>query len=138
METINLNYFNKCISTLELAYQKYQASDSNSIENQLFRSACVKEFEIIIELSVQLLRKKLMDYEANKRAVQTLTYKNVLRQAAAYGILETEVTELWMAYRDLRNQISHEYGENFATEFIAVLPDFIASAKKISSGIEDS
>ncbi|HMP28906.1 MAG TPA: hypothetical protein PKD85_04865 [Saprospiraceae bacterium] len=48
-EALNLNYYYRCIATLQLAYQKYIDSDQISIENQLFRSACVKEFEIIVE-----------------------------------------------------------------------------------------
>ncbi|HMP28905.1 MAG TPA: nucleotidyltransferase substrate binding protein [Saprospiraceae bacterium] len=62
----------------------------------------------------------------------------MLRQAAAYGIIDTEVSESWMTFRDLRNLISHEYGENFAQELLSEIPKFIETAKKLGDGLKNS
>ena len=52
---------------------------------ELYRSACVKEFEIIIELAGNLLKKALRPYYALHRQAEALVYKNIFRAAAQHG-----------------------------------------------------
>lgn len=52
---IETAYYERCIRTLERALELLQQSAPGSLEYDLYRSACVKEFEIILEQSGKLL-----------------------------------------------------------------------------------
>jgi hypothetical protein len=59
---IDTTYYDRCIKTLNNAYVKMKDIDPSEIEYDIYRSACIKEFEIILEQSGKLLRKVLKPY----------------------------------------------------------------------------
>ena len=137
-QQLNLTYFNKCIDTLELAFVKYNNPGNSELEKQLYRSACVKEFEIILELSAILLKKTLKDYFADISAVNRLSFKNVFRQWVQFSIIKPNDVEEWISFRDVRNQTSHEYDENHANELLKHISKFIELAKRLSKALESN
>lgn len=56
---IDTTYYERCISTLEKAHGLLSKANPETIDYDMYRSACVKEFEIILEQSGKLLRKVL-------------------------------------------------------------------------------
>ena len=129
--TIETTFFNRCIATLERALGRLEQSDPDDIDYELYRCACVKEFEIILEQAGKLLRKCLNDYMHSAKAVQQLVFKDIFRQACQHGFLTEEETERWLIYRDNRNHTAHDYGMKFAEETKALLPDFIKDSKSL-------
>lgn len=101
----------------------------------MYRSACVREFEIILEQSGKLLRKVLKPYFHSSKAVDQLYFKDVFRQAVLRGIVDAGLCERFLEYRDNRNNTAHDYGVNFAKETLTLLPNFIADAKLLSQAI---
>ena len=85
--TINTLFFEHRIQTLERAQTLLCQSETESIDYEMYRSACVKEFEIILEQAGKLLRKCLKDYSHSPKAVDRLIFKVVFRQAANYDLL---------------------------------------------------
>ena len=128
---IDTTYTEKCIQTLERAAELLQKCEANTVEFMMYRSACVKEFEIILEMSGKLLRKALKPYFHSSAAVDNLFFKDVFRYAVKHGLLPSEACERWLTYRDSRNTTAHDYGEDYANETIALIPDFIADAKEL-------
>ncbi len=59
---IDTTYYERCIQTLEKAYGLLLKANPDNIDYDLYRSACIKEFEIILEQSGKLLRKLLNPY----------------------------------------------------------------------------
>ena len=57
--SIDLTYYLKCIATLEKAQMMLLRASSDSIDYELYRSACIKEFELILEQSGKLLKKNI-------------------------------------------------------------------------------
>lgn len=98
----------------------------------MYRSACVKEFEIILEQSGKLLRKILKPYYHSSNAVDQLIFKDVFRQAVLRGIIDTDLCERFLEYRDNRNNTAHDFGVNFAGDSLLLLPRFINDAKVLS------
>ena len=49
--TIDTAYYERCISTLEKAHQLLLKADPAHIDYDMYRSACIKEFEIISEIT---------------------------------------------------------------------------------------
>jgi len=45
---IDTTYLERCIKTLEKAYTLLRNTNPESIDYDLYRSACIKEFEIIL------------------------------------------------------------------------------------------
>ncbi len=102
-----------------------------SIDYEMYRSACIKEFEIILEQSGKLLRKILKPYFHSSKEVDKLYFKDLFRQAALRSLISIQICERWLEYRDNRNNTAHDYGENFAEETLIILPQFIMDAKNL-------
>ena len=131
MSQIDTTYFERCISTLEKAYGLLQNANPETIDYDMYRSACVKEFEIILEQSGKLLRKVLKPYYHSSNAVDQLNFKEVFRQCVLRNIITLEMCERFFDYRDNRNSTAHDYGVNFAQETLLLLPKFISDASHI-------
>ena len=109
-----------------------QQSTLGSVLYELYRSACVKEFEIIIELAGKLLKKALRPYYASHRQAETLVYKDIFRAAAQHGLHSMLEAERWLTYRDSRNNTAHDYGTGFAEAIITFLPRFVTDATALA------
>lgn len=131
--TIDTSHYDRCIRTLENAYSLLNDAHPESIEYDMYRSACVKEFEIILEQSGKLLRRVLKPYFHSSKAVDDLYFKDIFRHAVKHGLISAENCERWLQYRDNRNSTSHDYGINFAKETLLLLPQFIADASALSA-----
>lgn len=128
MKIIDTTYYERCISTLEKAYDLLLKSNPEHIDYDMYRSACIKEFEIILEQSGKLLRKVLKPYYHSSKEVDKLYFKDIFRQAVLRSIISPEEGERWLQYRDNRNNTAHDYGVNFAQETLILLPQFILDA----------
>jgi hypothetical protein len=102
----------------------------------MYRSACVKEFEIILEQCGKLLKKALKPYFHSSKAVDKLIFKDLFRYAAKHCMIDPEACERWLIYRDNRNSTAHDYGEDFAEETVNLLSQFIVDAKTLIVAIE--
>jgi len=128
---IDTTFLHRCVQTLEKSLELLNNSDKESIEYDMYRSACVKEFEIILEQSGKLLKKCLKPYFHSSKEVDRLYFKDIFRNACNHSLITIEETERWMQYRDNRNSTAHDYGAGFAEETLTLLPQFIIDASKI-------
>lgn len=101
----------------------------------LYRAG-VKEFELIMEQSGKLLRKRIAEYFASNQQADRLVFKDLFRHAALHGLLDAGAVERWLSYRDHRNHTAHDYGEDFAEATLELLADFISDAKALADVIE--
>jgi hypothetical protein len=101
----------------------------------MYRSACIKEFEIILEQSGKLLRKALKPYFHSSKAVDKLYFNDLFRQAVLRSIISNELCERFLEYRENRNNTAHEYGANLAEEMLVLLPRFISDARQFAEAI---
>lgn len=138
MSDINTEHMQKCIETLEKSYKMLKNTKENSIDYEIYRNSLVKSFEITLELSAKLLKKKISPYFASKRAVDMLSFKDVFRHAHKYSMINEEEASRWMKYRDNRNSTAHDYGEIFATETLALIDDFLLDAKNLKKVIDNA
>ena len=133
---IDTSFLQRCVQTLERSLELLNKSDKESIEYDMYRSACVKEFEIILEQSGKLLKKALKPYFHSSKEADRLFFKDIFRHAANHSLISTEETERWMEYRDNRNSTAHDYGVGFAEETLNLLPQFIIDAKSVIKAIQ--
>lgn len=129
-------YLERCISTLDKAQSLLKQTDPEKIDYDMYRSASIKEFEIILEQSGKLLRKALKPFFHSAKAVDELNFKDVFRHAVLRNMLTPEACERWMQYRDNRNNTAHDYGVNFAEKTLNILPQFITDASELVLAIQ--
>ena len=108
------------------------------IAYDIYRAACVKEFEIVLEQSGKLLRKRLCAYFASNRQADRLVFKDLFQHAVKHDLIDPDTCERWLKYRDNRSDTAHDYGEGFAETTLKLLPDFIADAKALADVIEEA
>ena len=135
--TIDTTYLKRCIRTLEQALDRLRDQDAgDDVLHDIYRAACVKEFELVLEQSGKLLKKRLRPWFASNRQADRLVFKDVFRHAAKHCLLPADACERWLEYRDNRNDTAHDYGEGFAEATLKLLPAFIADAKRLAAVID--
>ncbi len=128
---IDTAYIERCTNALEKALGLLNKAKKDSIDYDMYRSACVKEFEIVPEQSGKLLREILKPYFATSKDADKLVFKDIFRHAALHSILSSARTERWLAYRDNRNTTAHDYGAGFAEDTLKLLPQFIVDSRSL-------
>lgn len=131
-QNLDTAYYERCIQTLQNAYEMLGKEKPGSIFYEIYRSACIKEFEIILEQSGKLLRKVLKPWFHTSKEVDKLTFKDIYRHALLRSLISDETCERWLVYRDNRNNTAHDYGVNFAEETLVLLPQFIQDATELA------
>lgn len=121
----NTDHLVRCIQTLQSSLSLYQQAAPDSIEQEVFRNAIVKAFELSQETFFKLLKKALGSYGHFNKTLDQTPVKERLRMAATHGLLTVEAVERWFEYRDNRNNTAHDYGEDFALKTLALIPNFI-------------
>ncbi len=134
---INTDFLVRCINTLELAFDQLQLRGPDDDLYDIFRAASVKEFEIVLEQSGVLLKKRLRSYFASNRQADRLSFKDAFRHAAKHDLISVDACERWFAYRDNRNDTAHDYGEEFAETTLRLLSDFISDARELAKVIAE-
>ena len=134
---IDTTFLRRCIASLERAVTGIeQVEKDDEAMYDVFRAACVKEFELVLEQSGKLLRKRLGAYFATNRQADRLNFKDLFRHAAKHDLIDWEAVERWLGYRDNRNETAHDYGEDFAEATLKLLPAFVVDAKALADMME--
>ncbi len=134
--TISTEYINRCIHPLKSAWEGLQQYEPGDVLYEFYRAACVKEFELVLEQSGRLLKRRLRPYFASNRQADQLSFNDIFRYASKHGLINEDACERWLEYRANRNDTAHEYGENFAERTLELLPQFIVDADELVGRIE--
>jgi len=134
---IDTTFLERCIAALDKAHSLLLKSEVDSVEYDMFRSACIKEFEIILEQAGKLLRKAIKPYFHSPKEVDKMVFKNVFRNAVLRDLITDEQCERWLHYRDNRNNTAHDYGVNFANETLVFLPQFIKDGTDLATVLKN-
>ena len=101
---IDTTFLRRCIQTLKLALDEIgKHEDAGDILYDVCRAACVKEFELVLEQSGKLLKKRRAPFFASNREADSLAFKDLFRHGAKHGLIDPEAVERWLQYRDHRN-----------------------------------
>ena len=138
MSEISTEYLQKCIATLEKSYEMLNQAQEGTIDYELYRNSLVKGFEMTLEQSGKLLKKKIAPYFATKKALDMLTFKEIFRQAHKFSLITEDEVKRWMKYRDNRNHTAHDYGQSFAEETLSLVKDFLVDVKELQKVIDNA
>ncbi len=123
---LNTDHLSRCRQTLESSLIMYQRAEAGSIDQEVFRNAIVKGYELAQETAFKLLKKALKVYGHSGKELESTPVKEILRLAAIHDLMTLEEVEHWFAYRDNRNNTAHDYGEAFAEQTLMLIPGFLA------------
>lgn len=129
----NTDHLRRCIRTMQSSLTLYEQAESESIDQEVFRNAIVKGYELTQETAFKLLKKALRDFGHGAKKLDATPIKEILRLAATHGLMTLEEVERWFAYCDNRNSTAHDYGEGFAKETLVLLPGFIADVTRLEA-----
>jgi len=130
---LNTDHLKRCIQTMQSSLNLYERAEPESIDQEVFRNAIVKGYELTQETAFKLLKKVLKDFGHGAKKLDATPIKEILRLAATHGIMTLDEVERWFAYRDNRNSTAHDYGEGFARETLVLLPGFIADVSRLEA-----
>ena len=123
--TLNTDHLKRCIQTLRSSLTFFEQAAPDSIDQEIYRNAIVKGYELAQETSFKLLKKVLRDYGHGAKKLDATPVKELLRLSATHGLMTLEEVERWFTYRDNRNNTAHDYGEVFAKQTLVLIPNFI-------------
>lgn len=128
---LNTNHLQRCMQTLESSLRLYQQAEAESIDQEVFRNAIIKGYELTQETAFKLLKKALKAYGHGGKKLESTTVKELLRLAAVHGLMTLDEVERWFRYRDNRNNTAHDYGEAFAEETLTLIPLFLVDVQTL-------
>ena len=134
--TLNVRHIRETLSTLEVALHAVERTAKADALYDVFRLAVIKSFELTIELIAKLLRKSLRAYGGAPQSVDTLTFNETIRYAGQTGMLDVDAVARWLVYRANRNSTAHDYGEDFVTQTVTLLPAYLRDARALLDKIE--
>ena len=135
-DRIDTGFLRRCILRLEVAFNEVKSYGESDILHDLHRAACVKQFELVLEQSWKLLRKRLAAFFASNQRADELVFKDLFRYAAKHRLIDVAMAERWLVYRDCRTDTPDRSGEHFADPVLLLLPTFIPDAKMLADSIE--
>ncbi len=133
---LNINQLRRCMKTLDSSLVFYQAAESDSIEQEVFRNAIIKGYELTQETAFKLLKKALKAFGHGGKKLEATPVKDILRLAAVHDLLTLPEVERWFAYRDNRNNTAHDYGEQFANDTLTLIPAFLQDIATLADVLE--
>ena len=92
---IDTTFLRRCIETLERSIDGVAATPPSDVLYDIYRAACVKEFELVLEQGGTLLRKRLSAFLASNRQADRLPFKDLFRHATKHGLIEIAAAERW-------------------------------------------
>ncbi len=137
MMNLNTDHLKRCIQTMRASLTFFEQAAPESIDQEIYRNAIVKGYELTQETSFKLIKKTLRDYGYGAKKLDNTPIKDVLRLSATHGLMTLEEVERWFAYRDNRNNTAHDYGEGFAKEMLKLLPGFIADVTRLEAVLRE-
>ncbi len=133
---LNVDHLRRCMQTLDSSLALYQKAEPDSIDQEVFRNAIVKSYELTQETAFKLLIKALKVYGHGGKKLAATPIKDLLRLAAAHDLMTLPEVERWFRYRDNRNNTAHDYGEQFAHETLVLIPTFLQDIATLSDTLE--
>jgi nucleotidyltransferase substrate binding protein (TIGR01987 family) len=133
---LNTDHLRSCIRTLAASLRFYETCTAGDEDQDVFRNAIVKGYELSQETAFKLLKKALKSYGHGGKKLEASPVKELLRLAATHDLMSLSEVERWFAYRDNRNSTAHDYGEHFAQETLSLMPAFLQDVQTLADCLE--
>ena len=133
---LNVAHLRRCTQTLHTSLMFYQKAEQGSFDQEAFRNAIIKGYELAQETAFKLIIKALKAYGHGGQKLMQTPVKELLRLAAVHGLMSIEEVERWFKYRDNRNNTAHDYGERFAEQTLVLIAPFLQDIATLADTLE--
>ena len=134
---IDTAYLRRCIDTLESMSDALNRSSPEETVYDMYSNVCIEKFELVLEQSGKLLKKRLRSWFASNRQADRLTFRDTFRHAAKHDLIPVDACERWLEYRDNRNHTGNDHSEAFEKSTLELLPDLIKDARALATAVEE-
>ena len=134
---IDTAYLRRCIDTLESMSDALNGSSPEETVYDMYGDICIEKFELVLEQSGKLLKKRLRPWFASNRQADRLTFRDTFRHATKHGLIPADACERWLEYRDSRNHKENNTGQASAESILRLLPALIEDARALATVVED-
>ena len=134
---IDTAYLRRCIDTLESMSDALEHSSLEKTVYDMYSDICIRKFELTLEQSGKLLKKRLRPWFASNQQADRLTFRDTFRHAARHSLIPADACERWLEYRDNRNDTENDSGLAFAESTLRLLPVFIENARALATAVEE-
>ncbi len=117
-----LTSFEKALNSLEKAISR----SSDAPEDEELRDSVIQRFEYTYELAWKMM-KRYLESEGFKEVI-SFSKRDLFRKAAEIGLINEP--ESWFTFHVARNETSHVYDQNIASEVYSKACDFFKQAKQ--------
>lgn len=100
-----------------------------------FRTAAVKSFEYVYELSVRLVRRALELKAVSSAEIDEMDFKTLIRTAAEKGLVDDPLP--WYLFREKRNITAHTYDQTKAIDVLSVVPQLLDRARFLLARLKE-
>lgn len=122
---LELESLEKAINSLSKALNEYKNNP-----NEYVKDACIQRFEFTYDISQKMIKRYLVNTEANSENLKEMDFQGIIRKAYERGLIIGEWAD-WRDYRRNRGSTSHAYDEKVANEVFASIPDFFKEAEEL-------
>ena len=135
MASTGPQYLERRVARLDLALAHIRQHEPGELIHEVYRSACIREFETIVRESVRLLRRHLRQYFGSNHRADSLTYRDVFRYAARHGVISIKECERWFGYRDHLERASYHMDEDFTETTLFMLKQLGDDVRNLSGRV---
>lgn len=108
----------------------YKANiNADGVPMRVARSASVKGFELVYEVSIKMIRRHLTEISGVPGEVNEMSFPDQMRDAQAKGLIRDVAS--FRRYRELRNISSHTYDAIKAVKIADSLPSLLDDARHL-------
>ena len=105
------------------------------VVSRAFRTAAIKSFEYVYDLSVRLLRDALAVEATSSAESDEMDYTTLIRTAAEKGLIDDPLR--WYVFRDKRGITALAYDPTKAGDVLVVVPRLIERARFLLTRLRD-
>ncbi|MGL5253950.1 MAG: HI0074 family nucleotidyltransferase substrate-binding subunit [Brevinema sp.] len=134
---LNFDSLERSIQSLEKAilYTNQKIKDRIlSDEIEILQAGVIQNFEITYELSWKFMKRWLREQVSDAAGIDGLTRKELLREAQKYNLIDS--LDNWFVYHRARNESSHNYNQEVATETYETALKFLSDAKSLLTNMQ--
>lgn len=133
---MKLDSLQKSIESLERSFFYIKSNIENAAEPvqvEIFRAAIIQNFEVAYEMSWKFIKRFLQE-NTDGEEIASMTRKELFREAYKYKLIDN--IEHWFAYHKKRNETSHIYDEEVASEVFTNVETFLIDAKYLLDNLQ--
>ena len=134
---IDTAYLRRCIDTLESMSDALNCSSPEETVYDMYCNICIEKFELVLEQSGKLLKKRLRPWFASNRQADRLTFRDTFRYAAKHSLIPADACERWLEYRDNQNHAENNSGQAFSESTLRLFSALVEDARVLATVVEE-